>query len=426
MPSAHNRSGRVMLLLAACLPSSAMIHFGAPRHPQPTLRRHDRLLSSRAFPVMQGEQGFSSSAFTECPVGADECPLPESEFYEEDRGEAELMEKVIDYVLLLTPIVLPVLAGLGFEDTINTFHNVLERLADLKWVQVDGGLSRTAALLPVMTGIVLPCVSFALGTLTATTISTLRARQVGLRTTLNEEACLVRNVLSATEAMFPAEHCQDERRRAALLLRQYCTRVLVESRSGIDLEELQWQGASNSELDGITRLFHHAPPLPEGVQERGAGGVVPRFHDTTHFLAQMYVEKLQLSRSQRLAMLTTTFPQVHWIALTLLGLSVIFGFLLAADQQTLLFLAPVQLRLLFAVLVGALSATACICTDLNDPFRGAFQITPSSQQLYLIREVIDRTLFYGEFVPQPPAPVLSSYKKKRVQQRVRASVRASE
>ena len=113
-------------------------------------------------------------------------------------------------------------------------------------------------------------------------------------------------------------------------------------------------------------------------------------------------------------MLTTTFPQVHWIALTLLGLSVIFGFLLAADQQTLLFLAPVQLRLLFAVLIGALSATACICTDLNDPFRGAFQITPSSQQLYLIREGIDRTLVYGDLVPQPPAPVLESpYQKKR-------------
>ena len=48
-----------------------------------------------------------------------------------------------------------------------------------------------------------------------------------------------------------------------------------------------------------------------------------------------YVEKLQLSRSQRLAMLTTTYPQVHWIALTLLGLSVVFGFLLAADQQVL-------------------------------------------------------------------------------------------
>ena len=121
-----------MLLLAAWPSSSAMIHFGAERRPQPTLRRHDRLLSSRACPVMIQEQGFSSSAFTECPDGADECPLPESEFYEEDRGEAELQEKVIDFVLLATPIVLPVLAGLGFESTINTFHNVLERLADLK------------------------------------------------------------------------------------------------------------------------------------------------------------------------------------------------------------------------------------------------------------------------------------------------------
>ena len=224
-------------------------------------------------------------------------------FDEDDRAEAELKERAIDLVLLATPIVLPILAGLQFETIESTFHNVLERIANLKWVQVDGGLSRTAALLPVMTGIVLPCVSFALGTLTATTISTLRARQVGLRTTLNEEACLVRNVLSATEAMFPAEYCQVERSQAALFMRQYCTRVpraitltltltltrrvpraitqtptltltrrvLVESRSGIDLEELQWQGASNSELDGITRLFHHAPALPEGVQERGAG-----------------------------------------------------------------------------------------------------------------------------------------------------------
>ena len=231
-------------------------------------------MSSRACPVMVEEPGLSSSAFTECPDGADECSLPETTFDEDDRAEAELKERAIDLVLLATPIVLPILAGLQFETIESTFHNVLERIANLKWVQVDGGLSRTAALLPVMTGIVLPCVSFALGTLTATTISTLRARQVGLRTTLNEEACLVRNVLSATEAMFPAEYCQVERSQAALFMRQYCTRVLVESRSGIDLEELQWQGASNSELDGITRLFHHAPALPEGVQERGAGGRV--------------------------------------------------------------------------------------------------------------------------------------------------------
>ena len=117
-------------------------------------------------------------------------------------------------------------------------------------------------------------------------------------------------------------------------------------------------------------------------------------------MAMMYLEKLQLARSERLAVLQTTFPAVHWAALVLLGVSLILGFLLACDQQTLLFLAPVQLRLLFSVLVGSLSATACICIDLNDPFTGAFQITPSSEQIAIIREVIEQSLACDERAEQ--------------------------
>lgn len=44
------------------------------------------------------------------------------------------------------------------------------------------------------------------------------------------------------------------------------------------------------------------------------------------------------------------------------------------------------------VLTGALTAIACICVDLADPFGGAFQITPSAEQIYSIREVVDQTL----------------------------------
>jgi hypothetical protein len=106
----------------------------------------------------------------------------------------------------------------------------------------------------------------------------------------------------------------------------------------------------------------------------------------------MYIEKLQLQRSERLAVLQTTYPAMHWRTLTLLGGSIIFAFLLVADQQVLLFLAPITIRLLFMVLVGSLVATACICVDLADPFGGAFQITPSSEQLYLIRDLVDQTL----------------------------------
>ena len=79
-----------MLLLAACLWQSAMIHFVPPR---PALQRHGGLMSSRACPVMVEEQSLSSSAFTECPDGANECPLPETMFDEDDRAEAELKER---------------------------------------------------------------------------------------------------------------------------------------------------------------------------------------------------------------------------------------------------------------------------------------------------------------------------------------------
>lgn len=338
----------------------------------------------------------------------DGCFLLDPDELDDGVGRSEREETLINAILLAAPILLPIFGGLSFETNLNIVHSILEWLANSNWVQVDGGLSRTAALLPVLTGIVLPCVSFALGTLTATTISTLRARQVQLRSELNQEACLIRSLLSATEAMFPPEYCADERAKAALLLRQYCTRVLVESRSGINLDELARQGAANSELDGVTRLLHNAKRLPDGVDP---DAVTPRFSMHTEFLAQMYVEKLQITRSERLAVLQTTFPFVHWFALTLLGISIVFGFLLAADQQTLLFLAPVQLRLLFSVLVGALTATACICADLNDPFRGAFQITPSSEQFDMIRSVVDQTLNCNdaealEYTP-PPARTTS-------------------
>ena len=328
----------------------------------------------------------------------DGCFVPEGP---EIISAEDISSKIIDRSLLIAPIVLPILAAIAFEWEVNVVHEAVELLSQARWVQVDGGLSRAAALLPVMTGIVLPCVSFALGTLTATTISTLRARQVQLRTELNTEACLIRSLLSALESMFPRECCVAERTQAALLLREYCSRVLTESRSGIDLDKLAKQGAANSELDGITRLLHHAPPLPPPGSHRIGDAVVvvpptPRFRESTEFLAQMYLEKLQLVRSERLAVLQTTFPSVHWLALSLLGVSIAFSFLLAADQQTLLFLAPVQLRLLFAVLVGALTATACICVDLNDPFRGAFQITPSSEQLILIREIVEQELLCTE------------------------------
>ena len=72
-----------------------------------------------------------------------------------------------------------------------------------------------------------------------------------------------------------------------------------------------------------------------------------------------------------------------------------------------------QLRVFFTMLCGTLAATAALCADLNDPFRGAprfthakatylityaragagsFRITPSSEQLIPIRALMDMEL----------------------------------
>ena len=345
----------------------------------------------------------------------DSCLLPEAELAADVPTDlTAFKDLLVDVTLVVAPLVLPVLAALYFENLLDGLDSTLQFLAIASRGDIqlaDGGLTRTSALLPTITGIVLPCVSFALGTLTATTISTLRARQVELRTQLNAESCLIRSILTAMDSMFPADTCAAERAKIALLLRQYCSRVLVESRAGIDLQQLARQGAANSELDAINTILHSAEGSYEGegfrYNTRTAG---PRFQEVTEFTCQMKMARMQEVRSERLAILHTTYPAVHWLALVLLGASIVFGFLLVADQQTLLFLAPLQLRLLFSVIIGTLTSTACICVDLNDPFRGAFRITPSSEQLLLIRDLVAETLCGPGGPPTPtPPPMARGY-----------------
>ena len=77
--------------------------------------------------------------------------------------------------------------------------------------------------------------------------------------------------------------------------------------------------------------------------------------------AQSVVSSLNMHRSVRLAALDTVFPPLHWLFLSLLSTSVLTCFLLESDQETILFLDNVQLRLLFTMLVGG----ECVCAGEN-------------------------------------------------------------
>jgi hypothetical protein len=100
-------------------------------------------------------------------------------------------------------------------------------------------------------------------------------------------------------------------------------------------------------------------------------------------------------------MLLSVFPVIHWGVLIALCLSICFTFLLNSNQQVLQYLNSVQLRALFAILVGVFSGTATLCINLADPFRGSFSIAEAAAQLgdlrlCLKKDVVEATAEEGE------------------------------
>ena len=81
-----------------------------------------------------------------------------------------------------------------------------------------------------------------------------------------------------------------------------------------------------------------------------------------------------------------------WGVLTALSSSLVVSFLLNSNQTVLQYLNSVQLRILFAMIVGVFSGTGMLCLDLADPFRGSFSIAEASTQLGDLRLVLKRDI----------------------------------
>ena len=391
-----------------------------------------------------------------------------------------------DIALSILPIFASVIAFIFYEQIASLVTYAIDK-GPGQWSAVDGGKAQVEMLQPVINGIVLPAVSIALGTLSATTISSLRDRQIHLRACLNKEAALLQVVFSACCVIFDGRLRITERQNALLLLSSYASRLVDESSGRGSRVVKATTGASDSELGAILRLFHRSPPIRDAVDAAGlpvpfhegglagfapvavesvdpsaAGAVAhsaagthhalanapsppytdvlePRFFDGTQFSAQINLKEMLILRSDRLSLLQTTFPPVHWLVMALLGASIVLTFLLETDDQALQFLDVLQLRVSFTILAGTVSGIATICVDLNDPvrvarsrpcaqacmtclrhahavtphppsacvslvrpalpfqwqFRGSFRITPSAAQLCVIKALIEDELTQG-------------------------------
>jgi len=247
------------------------------------------------------------------------------------------------------------------------------------WYSVDGGATEIALITPVINGVVNPAVSVVLGTLIAATLNQLRMRQVNIRTCLNREACGIRALERAVNLIYSEPRDAETRRKLLAAMRQYTSRLIIETRGS-------WRASvsptTESELDAMMEAVARSPKPSAALAQTS------RFYEPALFALPSMMQDLNNHRSQRLSEQQSAYPAVHWLILSLLGLSVLVSFLIESDEATVQFLDSLQLRLLYTILWGVAAAASSLCADLNDPFRGNFRITPSADQLYVIRETL--------------------------------------
>lgn len=296
----------------------------------------------------------------------------------------DLVSSLIFYVL---PFLGPAFAFSQWKTILGLVHSVIGDEAKLlELTQVT--------LTPATNGVVVASCAIALGTLTSVTVSSLRQRQLVVRSCLNKEACEIAMLTSAINAMLgpplnqagvkktkssewnPVMHLQ-----ALQLLREYCARVLVESSLLADASKLQEQCISETELMGILDAF------------RASEGMRAYTVCTLRDEATVRIAKLNDARSERLAYISTGFPFFHWVILALLAGSIALCFLIEVDQSEGRFLQErpgdsIRLRIVFTLMGGAFSGLAALCADLNDPFRGSFNINSSTQQFARMVQVL--------------------------------------
>jgi len=172
-----------------------------------------------------------------------------------------------------------------------------------------------------------------------------------------------------------------ERDKCRSYLMQYTARLITESQPGVDLNDLEFTGSMDSEMNGFLGQLNDM--LSSDCEEN----VVPRL--PTPLLSETYsaVHRLNSERSTRISALQSTFPTLHYVILSLLALSICIAFLMETNQSILIFLNAIQLKILWTMLVSTSSALGVVCYDLLDPFQGSYQISRTVDQLYTIQSV---------------------------------------
>jgi hypothetical protein len=207
-----------------------------------------------------------------------------------------------DYVFIFIALVPCLIAFFIWEDLSRGLAIWLSENAAMGKV-VDGNKFASDLLRPTITGVVVPVISIALATLVSTTVNVLRARQVDIRALINKEACDLRLLRRTIFGMFGTRQHAGRRSRALTLLKRYVDQISLECNAGA-IERLQVLelsgGVATNELDELCAMLHGV----DGAAASRQGSVGS---------ADDIISRLNSYRSDRVALLLTDFPDLHWI-----------------------------------------------------------------------------------------------------------------
>ena len=326
--------------------------------------------------------------------------------------------RTLDLTLRYIPFVMPLVAYSTYETTAKMFERIVQVISDNNWVAVDGGQYQANIITPAINGLVVPSIALLFATMMSNTINTLRNRQLQIRTSLNTEANDLRMLGTMVESL-PSDLTNVKNHLREYLI-QYASRVIAESRPGLSMDIQMLIGSMDNEMNGFLSVWNTLSMSSYGtmyvdtmlpasnytVSEANFHSYQNRLRLTRNQLkgaspflsspifTEVYdaLTRLRHERSIRLSALQSTYPVLHYVILSLLAGSICTVFLMETNQDLLIFLSAVQLRILWMMLIGTFSALAVVNYDMRDPFRGSYNVAVSVDQFYTIREAIRATI----------------------------------
>lgn len=336
---------------------------------------------------------------------SDSSPLPFSdpdtsnndEFHPSLPFHTRIPPMAVSTTLKYLPFITPLIAFSTYESTAKIFNKVVEVISNNNWVAVDGGQYQANIITPAINGLVVPSIALLFATLMSNTINTLRQRQLQIRTSLNTEANDLRMLTTMVDSL-PSE-LRGVKNHLREYLIQYASRVIAESRPGLSVDLHMFIGSMDSEINGFLGVWNRLSMQSYGTMY--VDTMLPASnYSVSESLFQPYQNRLSLTpgerrsitpflspfifsevydaltrlrreRSMRLSALQSTYPALHYVILSLLGGSICVVFLMETNQELLIFLSAIQLRILWSMLIGTYSALAVVNYDMRDPFRGS-------------------------------------------------------